>query len=143
MGLQKWNCKILSRSQTFWIKFDRYFLYFANFANFAKLWVLNLAFREIPKARNFVHCKQDQKPFISEEWIVEYLINVWGLKGQAHCFHGDSEFWQKSIKIANKVFFPVFFKKLVPFSVEKNLVWDLSRGSVFGDKLEVQNFQKK
>ena len=35
----------------------RYFLYFVNFANFAKFWVLNLAFREIPKAQNFVHCK--------------------------------------------------------------------------------------
>ena len=39
----------------------RYFLYFVNFANFAKFWVLNLAFREIPKAQNFVHCITELK----------------------------------------------------------------------------------
>ena len=38
----------------------RYFLCLANFANFAKFWVLNLAFREIPKAQNFVHCIPQQ-----------------------------------------------------------------------------------
>ena len=49
----------------------RYFLYFVNFANFAKFWVLNLAFREIPKAQNFVHCRPDVSAiFLSDQTFI-------------------------------------------------------------------------
>ena len=50
------------------------FLYLANFANFAKFWVLNLAFREIPKAQNFLHCRVDPSTNSSVSSSIHPLI---------------------------------------------------------------------